>query len=185
MKKWEERYDFNWLPGYKEMMACQNGDAGTEDDGTAAPAEREAGPEPAMENLLPPEMLQQEEKDYWEDYSYMLRMLPAAAREIWVVSDALLDQYEYEGSAIYVEYPDKETIRRIADQVYEKLSYYETEATENRVDGTEGKNVYYIAPEDRTENTPFRQLIFVILCWNMAYRRQRYYRRRKIFPLSY
>lgn len=229
MKQWEDRYQWEWLPGYKEMMACQEREWNqTEElpEEAALPAgenrwdrenapedwqeespsvggedwEREksaegwqeenpsAGEEDKLESemgrMLLPEKVQQEEREYWEDYTYMLRMLPAAAREIWAVSDAVLDKYEFEGSSMYAQYPDKNTMLKIADGIYETLQYYETEPTETKVDGTEGKNVYYVPPEERGIHTPFRQLIFVMLCWNMAYRRQRYYRRKKIFPFS-
>lgn len=186
MKQWEEKYNFDWLPGYKEIIACQREEEKENIPGEALrepQADGQNGQETAQ--MLPPELLQREEMEYWEDYSYMLQLLPAAAREIWVVSDALLDRYEFEGSSIYAQYPDKNTVFKIADAIYEKLKYYETEPVENRVDGTEGKNIYYVSPEGGKENTPFRQLIFVVLCWNILYRRQRYYRRKKIFPLSY
>lgn len=167
MKQWDDRYDFDWLPGFKEMMACQESES----------------EDVSSQQLLPPEELQQEEQSNWNDYEYMIRMLPAAVREVWVVSDALLDQFEYEGSSMYAEYPDKNAIIKIVDAIYDKLKYYETEQTENKVDGTRGKNCYYVSPEDRTAHTPFRHIIFIVVCWNMAYRRQRYRRRKKIFSV--
>ena len=136
------------------------------------------------EPLLPPEQLQREEQINWKDYVYLLRLLPAAAREIWAAADALLDQLEYEGSAMYVEYPDKNTVLRLADQVYEQMKYYEQQQRERKVDGTEGKNCYYVPEEAQGVHTPFKHLILVMVCWNMHYRRQRYRRRKKIFPLS-
>ena len=167
MGQWDDHYDFDWLPGFKEMTACQE----------------EKEPEKEYP-LLPPEELQQEEERNWNDYAGMIRMLPAAAREVWAVADALLDQFEYEGSSMYAEYPDKQAVLKIVDRIYEKLHYYETEQTENRVDGTRGRNCYYRPPEERDFGTPFRHLILIVVCWNMAYRRQRYRRRKKIFPLS-
>lgn len=167
MNQWDDKYDFDWLPGFKEMMACQE-------------SENEEIP---SQQLLPPEELQQEEQSNWNDYEYMIRILPAAVREVWVVSDALLDQFEYEGSSMYAEYPDKNAIIKIVDAIYDKLKYHETEQSENKVDGTRGRNCYYVSPEQRTANTPFRHMIFIVVCWNMAYRRQRYRRRKKIFSV--
>lgn len=77
------------------------------------------------QSLLPPEQLQQEEQKYWKDYEYLIQMLPMVVREVWIVVDALLDRYEYAGSSIYSEYPDKVTILKIADMVYDKLKYRE------------------------------------------------------------
>ena len=56
---------------------------------------------------------------------YLIQMLPMVVREVWIVADALLDRYEYAGSSIYSEYPDKVTILKIADMVYDKLKYRE------------------------------------------------------------
>ena len=102
-------FDFEWLPGFREMMACQNEEQNTQQ-------ETDWGNENLqIEALLPPEQLQQEEQRYWKDYEYFIQMLPMVAREVWIVGDALLDQYEYKGSPIYSEYPDKVTILKIAD----------------------------------------------------------------------
>ena len=112
-------FDFEWLPGFREMMACQNEEQNTQQ-------ETDLGNENLqIEALLPPEQLQQEEQRYWKDYEYFIQMLPMVAREVWIVGDALLDQYEYKGSPIYSEYPDKVTILKIADMVYDKLKYRE------------------------------------------------------------
>ena len=231
MSRLDDRYDFDWLPGFREMMACQEKESemternrmeGDTMDGAAepqtdigAPAREMAQPDAgvltgemaqpdtgafagravpsdgrtfsegaAQPQMLPPEELQQEEQINWNDFEYMIRMLPAAAREVWAVADALLDRFEFEGSSMYAEYPDKNAVLKIVDAIYEKLKYYESEQTENKVDGTRGKNCYYLPPEERGVQTPFRHLILVIVCWNMAYRRQRYRRRKKIFPLS-
>ena len=106
-------FDFEWLPGFREMMACQNEEQNTQQ-------ETDWGNENLqIEALLPPEQLQQEEQRYWKDYEYFIQMLPMVAREVWIVADALLDQYEYKGSPIYSEYPDKVTILKIADMVYD------------------------------------------------------------------
>ncbi len=196
-KNEDGRYDFDWLPGFREMTACQeegslpsSENPGEEEE--MSPSKRQKKGEAPLrpeefqreEPLLPPEQLQREEQINWKDYVYLLRLLPAAAREIWAAADALLDQLEYEGSAMYVEYPDKNTVLRLADQVYEQMKYYEQQQRERKVDGTEGKNCYYVPEEAQGVHTPFKHLILVMVCWNMHYRRQRYRRRKKIFPLS-
>ena len=78
-------FDFEWLPGFREMMACQNEEQNTQQ-------ETDLGNENLqIEALLPPEQLQQEEQRYWKDYEYFIQMLPMVAREVWIVGDALLD----------------------------------------------------------------------------------------------
>ena len=57
-------FDFEWLPGFREMMACQNEEQNTQQ-------ETDWGNENLqIEALLPPEQLQQEEQRYWKDYEY-------------------------------------------------------------------------------------------------------------------
>ena len=68
-------FDFEWLPGFREMMACQNEEQNTQQ-------ETDWGNENLqIEALLPPEQLQQEEQRYWKDYEYFIQMLPMVARE--------------------------------------------------------------------------------------------------------
>ena len=134
-----------------------------------------------IEALLPPEQLQQEEQRYWKDYEYFIQMLPMVAREVWIVGDALLDQYEYKGSPIYSEYPDKVTILKIADMVYDKLKYREEQEMIQADDEEMIRNPYFVEVSLRDAITPFRTLIQVILHWNINHRRQRYYRRQKVF----
>ncbi|MCD8018819.1 MAG: hypothetical protein LUF92_04325 [Clostridiales bacterium] len=181
MNQWEECSDFDWLPGFREMVACQQNES---EEGTAQSAGSGVSDTEEGKTILPPEELQQEEQAYWKEYEYMTRLLPSVAREIWAVVEAMLDRYEYEGSFMYAEYPDKNSILKIVDAVYDKMKYYECNTAENKVDGSEGKNCYYMAPEDRGIQTPLRHLIHVILCWNMSYRRQRYNRRKKVFPVA-
>ena len=168
-------FDFEWLPGFREMMACQNEEQNTQQ-------ETDWGNENLqIEALLPPEQLQQEEQRYWKDYEYFIQMLPMVAREVWIVGDALLDQYEYKGSPIYSEYPDKVTILKIADMVYDKLKYREEQEMIQADDEEMIRNPYFVEVSLRDAITPFRTLIQVILHWNINHRRQRYYRRQKVF----
>lgn len=185
----KEEFSFEWLPGFREMMACQNAaDQNTADQNTAEQngtnqndTNQNGTTDQIMSELLPPEQLQQEEQQYWKDYEYLIQMLPMVAREVWIVADALLDQYEYMGSPMYSEYPDKVTILKIADLVYDKLKYREEQETMQADDETMVKNPYFTESSLRNVNSPFRTLIQVILHWNINYRRQRYYRRQKVF----
>ncbi len=184
----KDNFNFEWLPGFREMMVCQNegmaedsnqentmpdsiaksnnqssnsnsnfnsnsSDAMPDNSDSGSTGNNNTGnnnndnnntnttnshnnishnniwQETLIQNngnqMLPPEQLQQEEQQYWKDYEYLIQMLPLIAREVWIVADALLDQYEYTGSSIYSEYPDKVTILKIVDMVYDKLKYRE------------------------------------------------------------
>ena len=125
-------FDFEWLPGFREMMACQNEEQNTQQ-------ETDLGNENLqIEALLPPEQLQQ-------------------------------------------EYPDKVTILKIADMVYDKLKYREEQEMIQADDEEMIRNPYFVEVSLRDAITPFRTLIQVILHWNINHRRQRYYRRQKVF----
>lgn len=113
--------------------------------------------------MLPPEKMQMEEQLYWSDIEYMLSILPSMIREIWLVCEAILDQYEYEGSVMYVQYPDQVTVNRIADQIYERVRYLQTQ--ENRDNGEKG----YLY-----------NIVLGTLLSNMTHRRQRYWRRKRV-----
>ena len=137
----QERQGLSWLPDYQTIVACQK----KEESGLG-------------QNLLPPESLARDEKCYWKDYEYMLGLLSGTARECWAASDAVLDRYEYEGSAIYMEYPDQIALSKIADLVYEAVSHYEKEG---------GPDI--------------KDLVYAMTYWNISFRRQRFYRREKVF----
>lgn len=210
----KDDFNFEWLPGFREMMACQNSAENNSSDampGSSTTINNSAMPGNStttdnseisgnstmpnsnpmagynnqnisnIDKLLPPEQLQQEEQQYWKDYEYLIQLLPLIAREVWVVTDALLDQYEYTGSPIYSEYPDKVTILKIVDMVYDKLKYREQQETMQADDETVIRNPYFVEESLRDSNTPFRTLIHVMLHWNINYRRQRYYRRQRVF----
>lgn len=54
------------------------------------------------------------------------------------------DQYEYKGSPIYSEYPDKVTILKIADMVYDKLKYREEQEMIQADDEEMIRNPYFV-----------------------------------------
>ena len=91
----KEDFNFEWLPGFREMMACQNSTiTGKDEQSNTIQNDKLINSDSQM---LPPEQLQQEEQQYWKDYEYLIQLLPVVAREVWLVTDALLDQYEYTG----------------------------------------------------------------------------------------
>lgn len=192
---------FEWLPDYKDIMSfgkeaeflttkevsdgMGNETSGEMGSGMRNNMSGEMGNGQENEEALPPEMLQQEERHYWDDISYALNMMPFMAREIWAVIDAVLDQYEYSGSPIYVENPDQQTLERITDEIFTQLKYYEERPNVEAPDGTMQKNFYYIPKEENTSYmTPLRTVIFIMLLWNINDRRQRYWRRQRVFAMG-
>lgn len=69
-----------------------------------------------------PDMLEEEEICL-NDYQYIKRLYPKQLRLICVAIEEYLDRYEYEGSPIYVQYPDQISIYRMADAVYRQFSF--------------------------------------------------------------
>ena len=81
-----------------------------------------------LDSLFPsePDFFKEEEMRL-SDYEYLKRLYPRELRLISTILEEYMDQYEYEGSPMYVQYPDAVTIYRIADNIYNKLSFVGSE----------------------------------------------------------
>lgn len=64
-----------------------------------------------LDSLFPsePDFLEEEELCL-KDYEYLRRLYPKEVRLIASILEEYLDRYEYEGSPMYVQYPDAVTI---------------------------------------------------------------------------
>lgn len=69
----------------------------------------------------------EEEEMCLRDYEYLKRLYPKEMRLISSILEDYLDRYEYEGSPMYVQYPDAVTIYRMASEIEQKLSMKGTE----------------------------------------------------------
>lgn len=105
--------------------------------------------------FMVPELQLVDEKRLEEDREYLIQMYPAKARLIMVMVEDECDKLEFEGSPMFAEFPDKETIYGLADKVFSKVSYQE--------DGL------------------LKHMIEVMFCNEFFVRRSRYRRRRKFF----
>ena len=106
--------------------------------------------------IITPEICLIDEEELERDRDYLMQMYPAKARLIMVLIEDACDRLEYEGSPMFAEFPDKDTIRGIADKIYDKVKY-----------------------KDNDDN--LRHLIEVMLCNEFYLRRCRYKRRRRFF----
>ena len=106
-----------------------------------------------LDSLFPsePDFLEEEELCL-RDYEYLKRMYPKEIRLIASILEEYLDRYEYEGSAIYVEYPDAVTIYRMANDIFKQFSF---EGSEN-------------------ELSKIKDLIQVMVCQEIYVRRRRH-----------
>jgi hypothetical protein len=73
----------------------------------------------------------QEEELCMKDYEYMKRLYPKEVRLISTLLEEYLDRLEYEGSAMYAQYPDGVTIYRIANEIWKMLSPDQEEKDKN------------------------------------------------------
>lgn len=104
---------------------------------------------------LTPEHFMVDESVIDRDYTYFRQLAPEPAK---ILADALedtCDRLEYEGSFLYDEYPDQTTLDKITDQIAAEFS--DLSAVEQK------------------------DFIKVLLCNEMFCRRQRYYRKKKMF----
>ncbi|MBQ9609342.1 MAG: hypothetical protein IJV15_07870 [Lachnospiraceae bacterium] len=106
--------------------------------------------------LYTPEICLIDEEELERDREYMMQMYPVRARMIMVLVEDECDRLEYEGSPMFAMFPDKETLRRIADKIYNKIKY-------------------------KDDDNELRHLIEVMLCNEFYVRRSRYKRRRRFF----
>lgn len=62
-----------------------------------------------------------------EEYVYMKGLYPLTLRKIQSEVDDCLDHLEYEGSAMFDQYPDRVYLDALTDSVYNKVKYLDAE----------------------------------------------------------
>lgn len=102
-----------------------------------------------------------EEAVYEKDFRKLQELFPKEARMIQAQVKEQCDQMEYEGSAMFDEYPDRYTIESICRRIYRQLN-----PEEELVGMAYSKN-------------PLYQMIQVMLIEEMYFRRCRYRRCRR------
>ena len=112
------------------------------------------------------------------DYSYFKTLFPQMSQEIlgYVVDEC--DQLEYEGSVMSDEFPDRVAIEQIVGRIYEKTSHLKDICTPKMPEADENLDVNaedYYNPQGKDDW--LQNLITVILCFEMYYRRRRYFQR--------
>jgi len=105
-----------------------------------------------------------------KDIEQMKRLYPSTVRAIEPYVTDECDRLEYDGSVMFDEYPDKVTVDRIVDRIYDNTRHLQEEAD------VEAESIY---PRRRRDN--FRDIITVILLNEFLNRRRRYRSRRRWF----
>lgn len=112
-------------------------------------------------------------EDLDRDMEYFKQLYPRTVRQIQNEVDYECDRLEYDGSVMFDEYPDRVTLDRIVDRIYEKVESI------NETPAVEANNLYY--PQRRRQNNLARDLISIILLNEFLGRRRRYRSRRRWF----
>ena len=112
-------------------------------------------------------------EDLDRDMKYMKQIYPNTAKRIQREIDNECDKLEYDGSIMFDECPDKVSLERIIDRVYERVKDMD-EVSEI------GINSFSSDPRRRQQNL-LRDLVTIVLLNEMFHRRRRRRSRRRWF----
>ncbi len=125
-----------------------------------------------------PENLVEDERNCEKDMRYFRSCYPERARRMVEALCDQCDQLEYNDSCMMAEYPDKETIYRMVEKIYEE-SQKVGKMDPNR------NETYLIAESSMTskemEERMEKEMLLVMLCDEMHRRRMRCQRRNQLF----
>ena len=110
-----------------------------------------------------------------EDDAYVLFLLQPNARIIKELIEEILDRLEYEGSIIFHEYPDKNELLNIIEQVYSSPQFPNntTNNTSDNIPNTTQDNIS--AMQTYNISSDLRSLVETIFIYEMLNRRRRYF----------
>jgi hypothetical protein len=111
--------------------------------------------------------------DLDRDVEYMKQLYPSVAKRIQSEIDNECDQLEYDGSVMFDEYPDKVTLDRIIDRIYDRVRQNEEEPEVEM-------NSFFGRPRGRRENL-LRDVVTLLLLNEIFNRRRRFRSRRRWF----
>lgn len=113
-----------------------------------------------------------------EEIKYMKSMYPDFCKKVQVYVDEECDRLEYDGSYMYDEYPDRDTIERVTDRILDSVKKDER-ITNNKLQTYEVEGVQYYGNGYERD---LIKLLFLNELFNR--RRNRFYggRRRRVRP---
>ncbi|MDD3794726.1 MAG: hypothetical protein PHE06_01910 [Lachnospiraceae bacterium] len=84
--------------------------------------------------IMNPEGIMREERLSWQDGERLRSLYPRIGQEVQQCVGELCDKLEYEGSRMFDEYPDRTMIRRMAEDIYDRVKdvYPEEEPEPNQ-----------------------------------------------------
>lgn len=126
--------------------------------------------------FVDPEKMVEDEQLCERDMRYMRSCYPASARCMVTVMCDMCDRMEYEGSSMFAEFPDKETICQMVDKIYEESQKTGSPKMESSQQEMRGLFVSTQAIEAAQ-----KELLQIMLCDEIHRRRMRYRRRCQMF----
>lgn len=105
-----------------------------------------------LDVLFPDEPNFHEEEICLKDYEYLKNLYPRELRWVVIILEEYLDRYEYEGSPMYMQYPDAVSIYQMAKDVWGQINF----------EGT---------PKEEKQ---FRDIIQLMVCQEIYIRRRRH-----------
>jgi hypothetical protein len=107
------------------------------------------------------------------DVEYMKLLYPSTAKVIQKEVDDECDQMEYDGSVMFDEYPDRNTIDKIVDRIYEKVKDTDEEPE------VQANSVFFFPP--RRHRNDLRDIVSLLLLNELFHRRRRHRSRKRWF----
>ncbi len=112
----------------------------------------------------------EEERQMEKDLRMLQSMYPEAVKKILPCVEEICDRMEYEGSMMFDEHPDKITIRRLSDEIYEQTGDVWPEEPVQEPDGV--MSMQY----QGDGRGALGELIQILLLQEMYHRRCRHHR---------
>jgi hypothetical protein len=118
------------------------------------------------------------DQDEEKEMAYMKNMYPEICKRILEYVEEICDEYDYDESFMYDEYPDEEMMNMIIDNIYDKMEKENllnpnSIKKSNRMDRIGSQNEWY------------RYLIQIIFLNELFGRRQRHHRSKQKYKKSY
>lgn len=128
--------------------------------------------------FLDPMKMIEDEQLCERDMQYMRSCYPISAKKMVSALCELCDKMEYEGSSMFAQFPDRETIGRMVDTIYEqsqKTGLPSAMVKQQEIRGQEGMM------SRKAIELAQKELLQIMLCDEIHRRRMRYRRRCNMF----
>ncbi|MGN0396386.1 MAG: hypothetical protein ACI4EF_13565 [Coprococcus sp.] len=133
-----------------------------------------------MSGILLPDEPYSDIDEAWRDLKTIKEMYPARLKMISAMVEEECDKLEYDGSPMLAEYPDKEQMRKIARDIYEKLDIKEDVEFPDDVAASYNPPPY-VPKGPGCVNCMMRNIVELLVCNEFFCRRDRHRRRRRRF----